>query len=336
MAERFASALSLAAAARPSHSRSTSRACSPAKVSRRPRMRPDGAGGRDPHLCARQCGPPSARRVRLVRHDALSGCVRQRPPRGRRAHDGGPRAPLQRAPRRSLLFGLLRRPFRRASAVWPAADYPYLQAAEDDVHGEEWPWTVELPLRRVQQALRRAGFDGQRAAYRRRGRGAEFVRARDAAPPRGAAAGHDHRRPVQACDRRAGLRVPRSTGGPRRHASPDRPRIRSWGRHVRHRRRAPCAARRSFEAILAKYFPGLPLTPGVARRDSELVEPAAMVRAPGPGYAPRGSSPADPRDRRARAHRLVEGAWDVHRAYHRGGARIDSRASGGRPESRGG
>ena len=48
----------------------------------------------------------------------------------------------------------------------------------------------------------------------------------------------------------------------------------------------------SFEAILAKYFPGLTLTPGFGRRDLGLVEPAAIVRAPGPSDAPRGSSPA--------------------------------------------
>ena len=39
----------------------------------------------------------------------------------------------------------------------------------------------------------------------------------------------------------------------------------------------------SFEAILAKYFPGLTLTPGFGRRDVGSVEPAPIVRAPGPG-----------------------------------------------------
>ena len=54
-----------------------------------------------------------------------------------------------------------------ASQVWPGADYPYLQAVEDDVHAEDPPWTVEFPLPRVQQALRRAGFAGERLRRRR-------------------------------------------------------------------------------------------------------------------------------------------------------------------------
>src|SRR5688572_7283339 len=49
-----------------------------------------------------------------------------------------------------------------ASQVWPAADYPYLQSIPDDVHEGEEPWTIQLTMREIQQALRRAGFEGQR------------------------------------------------------------------------------------------------------------------------------------------------------------------------------
>jgi stage II sporulation protein D len=49
------------------------------------------------------------------------------------------------------------------SAIWRGAvDLPYLRAADDDVHGEEDAWVVELPLSRVEQVLHRAGFDGRR------------------------------------------------------------------------------------------------------------------------------------------------------------------------------
>jgi stage II sporulation protein D len=50
----------------------------------------------------------------------------------------------------------------RASDVWPgAADYPYLQSVEDDVHDGDVPWTVEFTLQDVQRALERVGFDGR-------------------------------------------------------------------------------------------------------------------------------------------------------------------------------
>jgi stage II sporulation protein D len=50
----------------------------------------------------------------------------------------------------------------RASDVWPGADFPYLASVRDEVHEHDEPWTVELTLREIQQALRRAGFEGQR------------------------------------------------------------------------------------------------------------------------------------------------------------------------------
>ena len=49
----------------------------------------------------------------------------------------------------------------RAFHVWPGADLPYLQSVVDDVHEEETPWTLELRLRDVQQALQGAGFTGE-------------------------------------------------------------------------------------------------------------------------------------------------------------------------------
>ena len=48
-----------------------------------------------------------------------------------------------------------------AAQVWPGADYPYLQAAPDEVHGDETPWTLDLTLAQVERALQRAGFDGR-------------------------------------------------------------------------------------------------------------------------------------------------------------------------------
>jgi len=50
-----------------------------------------------------------------------------------------------------------------ASQVWAgAADHPYLRSTEDDVCEGDVPWTVELSVRRIHQALRKAGFEGRR------------------------------------------------------------------------------------------------------------------------------------------------------------------------------
>lgn len=49
----------------------------------------------------------------------------------------------------------------RVADVWPGADFPYLQGiADDDVHADDRSWTVDFTLRDIQQALRRAGFEG--------------------------------------------------------------------------------------------------------------------------------------------------------------------------------
>ena len=48
-----------------------------------------------------------------------------------------------------------------ASQVWPGATFPYMQVIrDDDVHEEDVPWTLDLTLDEVRQALSRAGFGG--------------------------------------------------------------------------------------------------------------------------------------------------------------------------------
>lgn len=49
-----------------------------------------------------------------------------------------------------------------AAEVWPGADYPYLTSVPDDVHDGDRPWMLEMPLVRIEQALRRIGFQGER------------------------------------------------------------------------------------------------------------------------------------------------------------------------------
>ena len=47
-----------------------------------------------------------------------------------------------------------------ASQVWPGAPVPYLRSIVDDVHAEDAPWTLELTMREVREALATAGFSG--------------------------------------------------------------------------------------------------------------------------------------------------------------------------------
>jgi SpoIID/LytB domain protein len=48
-----------------------------------------------------------------------------------------------------------------AAHVWPGATFPYMQVVrDDDVHGEDVPWTLDLTLVELRQALARAGFGG--------------------------------------------------------------------------------------------------------------------------------------------------------------------------------
>jgi SpoIID/LytB domain protein len=49
-----------------------------------------------------------------------------------------------------------------AAHVWPGVDLPYLRSVVDDVHADDVPWTLEMTLRDVQQALAANGFAGSR------------------------------------------------------------------------------------------------------------------------------------------------------------------------------
>jgi stage II sporulation protein D len=49
-----------------------------------------------------------------------------------------------------------------ASAIWSGTDFPYLRSIADDVHGEDQPWTLDVPLGELHAALARAGFEGER------------------------------------------------------------------------------------------------------------------------------------------------------------------------------
>jgi SpoIID/LytB domain protein len=48
-----------------------------------------------------------------------------------------------------------------ASEVWPGTNLPYLVPVDDDVHGGDVPWTLDLTLGQIQKLLRGAGFEGR-------------------------------------------------------------------------------------------------------------------------------------------------------------------------------
>lgn len=48
-----------------------------------------------------------------------------------------------------------------ASALVPGASYPYMRSTIDDVHDEDVPWTLDLSMRQLEQALAKAGFGGR-------------------------------------------------------------------------------------------------------------------------------------------------------------------------------
>jgi stage II sporulation protein D len=51
----------------------------------------------------------------------------------------------------------------RAADVWPGANqFFYLQSVPDDVHQDDVPWTLDLTLEEIRQALAQAGFGGAR------------------------------------------------------------------------------------------------------------------------------------------------------------------------------
>jgi stage II sporulation protein D len=48
-----------------------------------------------------------------------------------------------------------------AAQVWPGATFPYMQVVrDDDVHQEDVPWTLDLTVDELRQALSRSGFGG--------------------------------------------------------------------------------------------------------------------------------------------------------------------------------
>ena len=46
--------------------------------------------------------------------------------------------------------------------MWPKVALPYLEAVEDDVHGEDPSWTIERTLDEIRDALARSGVKGRR------------------------------------------------------------------------------------------------------------------------------------------------------------------------------
>ncbi len=46
------------------------------------------------------------------------------------------------------------------SDAWGTAPRPYLKSVKDDVHGDDMPWTLSLPLSDLQAALERSGHSG--------------------------------------------------------------------------------------------------------------------------------------------------------------------------------
>jgi stage II sporulation protein D len=182
-----------------------------------------------------------------------------------------------------------------AAQVWPGADYPYLQAAPDEVHADEAPWTLELPLQQVEQALTRAGFDGRLRDVRVDRRSASGRAAQVQVPGLvpDVIAGEQFRAVV-------GTTALRSTAfSVDRRGSTLRFTGRGFGHGV-----GMCvlgAGRRAargehVEAILARYYPGLQLT-RLPRVSDPTPEPRAfaMVGSPGGLTSQRGSDGPPPR-----------------------------------------
>jgi stage II sporulation protein D len=147
-----------------------------------------------------------------------------------------------------------------ADDVWPGAGYPYLRATEDDVHDSDPAWTVELSLGRVQQALRRNGFEGrqlQRVEIEQRSASRRVTKLRLVGLRPDVIAGNDFRLAIGAGELRSTAFDVSARGDTLRFTG------RGYGHGV-----GLCvigAGRRalrgeSFQAILAKYFPGLTLS----------------------------------------------------------------------------
>ena len=186
-----------------------------------------------------------------------------------------------------------------ASQVWRGAlDHPYLREADDDVHGGDEPWILEVPLARVEQALRRAGFDGRRLTdvrIERRSASGRAVRLHLAGMRPDAITGEDFRAALGARDLRSTAFTVKKAGRQLRFTG------RGYGHGVglcvigagRRAARGESAAQ-----ILAHYYPGLQL-----RADGAAAVPAPAP--PGVGPAPgQVSSP----DAGSTLHRLTRRA----------------------------
>jgi stage II sporulation protein D len=147
-----------------------------------------------------------------------------------------------------------------AEDVWPGASYPYLKAAVDDVHDSDPAWSVDLPLSRMQQALRRNGFEGrrlQRVEIQERSASGRVTRLRLVGLRPDVISGNDFRLAIGAGALRSTAFEMSARGDTLRFTG------RGYGHGV-----GLCvigAGRRalrgeSFQAILAKYFPGLTLS----------------------------------------------------------------------------
>ena len=173
-----------------------------------------------------------------------------------------------------------------AAEVWPRSNLPYLRSVEDDVHEDDEPWTLELPLEEVQRALRRSGFAGtltdvEVAARSDSGRA---VRLELSGMRPGVIAGEQFRAAVGTIALRSTAFTVRRRGGTLQFTG------RGFGHGV-----GMCvigAGRRArrgenTERILAKYYPGLAVT-----RLADVPELSISRRRPAapaaPAPAPRG------------------------------------------------
>jgi SpoIID/LytB domain protein len=148
------------------------------------------------------------------------------------------------------------------SQVWPGAlDHPYLISTEDDVHEEEEPWVLDLPVSRVEQALRRVGFEGRRLKnlrIERRSDSGRVTRLEVSGMRPDAIAGDDFRAAIGARELRSTAFTMDKVGRAYRFTG------RGYGHGVgmcvigagRRAARGETAAQ-----ILQQYYPGLPLAP---------------------------------------------------------------------------
>ena len=184
-----------------------------------------------------------------------------------------------------------------ASQVWRGAlDHPYLRALDDDVHEDEVPWVLDVPLARVEGALRRAGFAGRRLTdvrIARRSASGRAVRLHLPGLQPDEITGEDFRAAVGARELRSTAFTVKKIGRSLRFTG------RGYGHGVglcvvgagRRAARGESAAQ-----ILAHYYPGLRL------------EAAAAAIAPGPAPEPAPEHSAEASDVASSALSDVEGA----------------------------